>query len=476
MIFAVVLEPKALLEALLGDPGPDDVALAHVPEAGGAVQEVVDLALENRLEVGLHLAPGHLDPDPERQGRAFLHRIDVGADQLDRSVFDLVELHRGHELEGRGLVAAELDVHVRLADALALEGRPEGHRHRHVRDPHLAAPHLERLLDHRFDGHAGHDVLVGADAGGQDLGDVGVRDHREAVVDGAGRRRVLLRVHLPESQHEGEDAILVVLEVGCVVAGLDAAEGERHPAGEAQRVDQGGNVPAEGYQARLPAQLHALFGQLLRELPSVRAAGHQDVEVLLLQLARDSDRDLVGGRGARDGGEAGRRAVDELDAPLAQNDVRGGPQPDAFHGIGADQALAGLDDLAGEERGHAGVEGVAEVGKPGVVRRTLGKQLLGTLQDSPAVGKRLHLLLGQRVDDREEVGGVGKADCGVLALRLDGLAELGLGARHPAHRSVDGVATDQLRHGSLSGPSCPSACARPSCLCPAIRACAPADP
>jgi hypothetical protein len=451
----VVLEPQSLLEALLGDAGPDDVALPHVPDPGGAVQEVVDLTLQDRLEVRLHLAAGHLHPDPERERGTLLHRIDVGPDDLDLPVVDLVERDRGEELEGGGLVSTELDPHLGLADVFPFEGGPEGHRDRDARDAHLAAANLERPLDHRLVRHARHHVLVGADPARQDLGDLGVRDHGKAVVDGAGRHRVLLRVDLAEREHEGEDAVLVVPEVRFVVPGPDAAEGERHPAGEAEGVHQRGDVAAEGDQPRLPAQLHALLGQLLGELPAVAAPGQEDVEVLLLQLARDPHRDLVGRRSAGDRGEAGRGSVDELDAAFAKNDVRGGPQPEVSDGVGTDQVLARLDDLAGEERRHAGVERGAEVGEPGPVRRPLREQSPGAFQDSPAVAQCLHLLLGQRVDDRQEVGGVPEADRCALAHRSDGFAERGLGASHPSHRPIDGARADQPRHRSSSGPSCP---------------------
>ena len=109
---AVMAQAQALGKAGLGHARPDDVALAHVPDAFGAVDQVVNLALEDRLEVGLHLAPGHLDPDRQRQRGAGLDLVDVGADDLDLAVVDLVQVDHGDELEGGGLVAAELDVGV----------------------------------------------------------------------------------------------------------------------------------------------------------------------------------------------------------------------------------------------------------------------------------------------------------------------------------------------------------------------------
>ncbi len=258
-----------------------------------------------------------------------LDLVHLAADDLDLAVADLVELDRGHVLEGRGPVAAELHPHVGLADALALEGGAVGNRHRDLRDSHLAAAHLERLLDHALVGHRRHHVLVGADPGGQDLGDVGVGDDRKAVVDGACRHGVLLGVHLAEGEDEGEDPVPVVPEVGPEVAGRDAAEGQRHPVGESERVDQRRHVLAEGHQPGLPAQLHPFLGELFGELPAAGRSRHEDVDVLLLELARDPDRDLVRRRGPGDGGKARRGAVHELDAALADDHVGGGAEPDA---------------------------------------------------------------------------------------------------------------------------------------------------
>ena len=67
-------------------------------------------------------------------------------------------------------------------------------------------------------------MLVGADAGGQDLRDGRIGDDGESVVDRAGGGGVLFGVDLAERQDEREDAVLVVLEVAAEVARLDAAE------------------------------------------------------------------------------------------------------------------------------------------------------------------------------------------------------------------------------------------------------------
>ena len=221
---AIVFQAQSLGKAVLRDAGPDDVALAHVPDAFGTVDHVVDLALQDRFEIALHLAAGHFDPDRQRHRGAGLDGVDIGADDFDLAIVDLVEIDRGDELEARRDVAAELDMHVALADALALERRAIGNRDRNLVDLDLAAADLERPFDHRLVGDVGNHVLVGADAGRQDLRDVGVGDDREAVVDRAGGRRVFFVIDFAKGQDEGEDAILVVLQVGLEIAGLDTAE------------------------------------------------------------------------------------------------------------------------------------------------------------------------------------------------------------------------------------------------------------
>ena len=128
---AEVLQAEALGEGRLADADPGDVALADVLDALGAVDEVVDLALEHRLEVLLHLAAGDLDDDAERHGAA-LRASSSRSGPIDRdlAVLDLVGRRMRRYSKALRALAAELDVHVLLADALALEGRAVGDRDR----------------------------------------------------------------------------------------------------------------------------------------------------------------------------------------------------------------------------------------------------------------------------------------------------------------------------------------------------------
>jgi allantoin racemase len=66
---AEVAEPESLFHRLAGKPEPDDVALPDVHDALGIVDQVVDLSLEDRLEVLLHLPSRHLHHERDGQRR-----------------------------------------------------------------------------------------------------------------------------------------------------------------------------------------------------------------------------------------------------------------------------------------------------------------------------------------------------------------------------------------------------------------------
>ena len=152
---------------------------------------------------------------PRFIGAAGGDRVDVRADDLDLAVLDLVHLAHPHVLEGRGVLAAEFDVHVLAADPLALEGGGIGDGDVDLRDRHLDAPDLDAAGHDLVVVELVDDVLVGADARGQDLRDVRVGDDREAHVDRAGAGGVLEVVDLAESEPEGEHPVLAVLAGTC---------------------------------------------------------------------------------------------------------------------------------------------------------------------------------------------------------------------------------------------------------------------
>ena len=123
-----MLEGKTFLHRGLADADPHDVPLADMHDALDVVDQVVELALQDRLEVGLHLAAGDLDQDGDGQVLALLDIRDVRSFEDYLAVFDLVHFLGDQDLDAGGPAAAAFHEQVVLADPLTLEGRTEGHR------------------------------------------------------------------------------------------------------------------------------------------------------------------------------------------------------------------------------------------------------------------------------------------------------------------------------------------------------------
>ena len=232
---AEVLQVESGVGRFGRQPDPCDVPLTDVLYSGCTVHEVVDLSLENRLEVLLHLAASDVYDDPQVHAPLRLHVREVGTDHFDLAVRHLVEPGHAQVLEGPRVLATELDPHVHLADDLAFEGGSVGHRYRYVGDVYLHSAYLDALLDETLrplevvdsldlvERHA-HDVLVGRHAGWEDLRDHGVGYDREPEVDGARRGGVLQVIHLAQSKDEGEDPPLVVEQDLSSLPALQATE------------------------------------------------------------------------------------------------------------------------------------------------------------------------------------------------------------------------------------------------------------
>ena len=138
--FAIMPQAQSPGIAGLRDARPYDVTLPHVPDAFRAVHQVMNLALQNRLEIRLHLPSCHLDPYAQRQSLPRLDAVDIRTNDADLSVIDLVEIRHRGKLERRGDVAAEFYMHVGLANALPLERRTVRDGDWDLRDLDLASP------------------------------------------------------------------------------------------------------------------------------------------------------------------------------------------------------------------------------------------------------------------------------------------------------------------------------------------------
>ena len=109
-------------------------------------------------------------------------------------------------------------------------------------------------------------MFIRADARGQDLRYIGVGDDREAIVDGPRGGGVFVGSHLAQGKDEREYPAFIVAQVRREIAGRNASKRKRRAVGEAQGVNERGDVLAERHKARFPAQLHAFLRQLLRKL------------------------------------------------------------------------------------------------------------------------------------------------------------------------------------------------------------------
>ena len=100
----------------------------------------MDLALDDGLKVGLHLLARDIDAGSKRVLK--VARVDVGAVDDDLVVLNLVHTLRKHKLTGGILGRPELDLHVGLADDLALEGCRKRDRDRKLLGLDLDVPQL----------------------------------------------------------------------------------------------------------------------------------------------------------------------------------------------------------------------------------------------------------------------------------------------------------------------------------------------
>ena len=162
--------------------------------------------------------------------------------------------------------------------------------------------------------------------------------------------------------------------------------------------------------------------QLLADGGPVLVGGAENVEGFLLVFLHDQ----LGGFGIRgradDGGETRGRTVDEFHPAFAEDGVVGGAQPD-LAGLFVDllgvqveirvlQIADRLLNFKGEQGGHAGVQQGPEVWQVVLALEVRRQELAGDLQRLLHVLEGFHLVAGQRVDDRQVVGGVGEADLG----------------------------------------------------------------
>ena len=419
---AEVAQPQALVVGVMGDADAELVALAGVHHALHVVEPGVDLALDDRLEVRLHLRARDLDIGGQRVFRRA--GINVRAVDGDLVILHGVGVPHPDQLAGHVLAGVELHLHVLLADDLALEGRGEGHGDGQLGDLDLDAPQLQGAL---------HGLAVVGDglqrAGHRKVADVLVHHHREAEGDGARPGGDDHLVQGAKGVHEGGYAFLGVIQQPGQVAGIVGAEDQRRADGDGDHVDHGGHVVAQGHHAEFQAQLHAGLGALLDDVADQE--GHDALGLVVLDHLRHVRRIV---RLAQHHGHAGDVAGDQRHAQGTDDGI--GHEADAgFVGVGvaALDVLQALDDLRPHGGGQAGVQCVAQL-------RLVRDQALQHAHAGGQVAQRGHLDAGSGVDGRKEVGCIREGYLFIRAVFFDRGVHRALG--QAGHRV--GTGKDQI--------------------------------
>ncbi|MEJ2561680.1 MAG: hypothetical protein P8Z42_03225 [Anaerolineales bacterium] len=440
---AEVLQIEAFFGGRLADADPGNVALTDVLDAGPAVDDVVDLAFEHRLEIFFHLASGDFHQNAQIHAALVFQFLETVSDDFDLAVIDFIHVFHEEVLEGPAVFAAEFDAHVRLAYDLAFEGRPVSDWHRHFTD---------------------------RDPGGQNFGNHRIGDDGKSVGDRPGGRGIFKIVDLAQGQHEGENAELVVQQDVAPLAAFHAPESERGSSGETQRVDRPDGVAAEGNDIRVVSHLHIFFHQLVDDRTSVDVAYEKGENVSLLEFANDGDGGCVGVRRASDGCEAGHAPVHQLDAPGAQLDIVDRPVEMsvsvgpgtvvssvwAREGRRSGQRESGIglrllamneadtfDDLFGKQRGHTGVQRLAEIRRPKLFIGYRVEQIFCVLQGKFHVPQRTDLVPEHSQNNGQIIRRIGEGDRRIAPLFLNGLRQClfclrydGVGASNSASCNV----------------------------------------
>ena len=406
-------EAEASLKVGLVDTDTDHVALAGVHQTLNAVQELVDLTLEDRLEVGLHVLARNLDGVAQGNLGAAFQLIQLGTLDDDLVILDLGGVLRGDQLEAVLAGAVNFDLHVALADDLAFERGGVGDRNVDLRDLQLDAACLD----------GGVDPVLGVVIDDQGLRNgphvvVVVRDDREAQLDGAGAAGNGDVVDRLIGVDKRIDAVEGVLVEALHIGRLDRAEdhGGTHDEGDdmADRPDlfaDGDDTDGEAHgQARLDGLLNN--------------AADQEHENAAALIALDGLNGFFRGRSRPDhDDEAGDIAGDQRHAQLT--DFRVGEMAvivGAFvRRFGLD-VLACLDHLRGDGGADAGLE-------DGVGARLAEHHGLHIGQRVLQFADVRDLLADVGIDTGQEVGGGGHGQRGVAANLCNDLVDFFFGLR-----------------------------------------------
>src|SRR4030042_628540 len=212
-------------------------------------------------------------------------------------------------------------MHILAADALALEGGGIGDGDIDVRDRHFDSPDFDAAGYQFFVVEFVNDMFIGADAGRQDLGNIGVGNNGEAHVYRTSAGGIFKVVNLSEGEPEGKYPVLAVFEALSRLARFQAAEGHCRSNCPIQGIDAADRVPAVRYDVGIPSHFDFFFSKLVDNAPAVgrRTCKHHDAP--FLEIANYRDSGFIVRRCSKNGGQPGHPAVHKLNAECTKDSV-----------------------------------------------------------------------------------------------------------------------------------------------------------
>ncbi|GBF31929.1 hypothetical protein DCCM_0113 [Desulfocucumis palustris] len=408
--FADILHAEALCVGVLGYAHPHDVPLGNVPQALAVVGKVVDAALQNRLKVFLHFASVHVHHDAYGQAAAGFNGVNVRAHQFHFAVFNLVLAHHADKLEARGFGAAELNVHILLADGFTLEGGAHGDGHVDFNGGDFDAPHFQAGLHNLVVIGLGYEPVLDLFVFRQFL----VGDDREAYIDGAHAGGILNHVVLAQVKNESQYPAVLIVLLGIRRACRNAAEHHAGPQGEVRRVNHLGEV-AQGEGDVVNAQFYILFHELLDNLVAEekhQALGHEAVHHFLGGFA------VLGP--AHYNRLAGDCPVNQLGAVHAHHRVAQEAGPGGL----VQRIFRSIPQVANRFNNFSGIPGCLAA-LPGIfkVPVVLPDRRPHAVQNGYQVAQGFYFLTAQATDNRQVIGRIGIGYRMIRAKVANGLAQ-----------------------------------------------------
>ena len=147
---AKMLQREPLVHRRRRQADPGNVTLANVLHTRSPIHKVVNLALQHRLKVLLHLPAGYLNHNAQVHCPLVRHAAKIRPHNLDLAVRHRVHIGHLQILKAARILAAKLHPHIHLAHHFTFKGGTVGHRHGHILHLDLNAADFNALLHQPF--------------------------------------------------------------------------------------------------------------------------------------------------------------------------------------------------------------------------------------------------------------------------------------------------------------------------------------